>query len=64
MQEYTINAQSIIYVNCPIKTLGEIFQQAKGDCLDRVHSDLMDLVIPRPHERWSKTFKGELENNS
>jgi hypothetical protein len=30
MQEYTINAQYTIYVNCPKKTLEGDFTQAKG----------------------------------
>jgi hypothetical protein len=62
MKKYTYNnAKYIIYVNHPKKTLWGDLQQAKGDCLDRVHSDQMVLRTVRcgagPHERWLKAYK-------
>jgi hypothetical protein len=47
--------------------LGGILLQAKGDYLDQVRSDQMFLGKVRleagPHDRQSKTLKGELEHN-
>jgi hypothetical protein len=49
-------------VNCPNR------QQAKGYCPDGVHSDQMVLIKANreagPCKRWSKSLKGEVENNS
>jgi hypothetical protein len=35
----------IIFVNCPEKGQGGNLHKAKGECLNRVHSDQMDLGI-------------------
>jgi hypothetical protein len=61
MQEYTINAQYTIFVNCPKKISMGILQQAKGDCPDWVLSDQMVLGKVRredgPRVRLSKTLR-------
>ncbi len=54
----------------PLKRQPKILKAklTQGDHEARVYSDQMVLVIVRleaaPHERQSKTLKGELENNS